>query len=263
MHTLGVVSYRNALPLWKPLEKLSAEIQIVRGVPSSLQARLDAGEVDAALLPIADFFRHGGHLISDAGICAHGPVRSVLLFSHSNREPQAWKRVALDTSSHTSVALTQVLLHDRWEAAPELQDHAPDFNAMRARFDAWLLIGDAALEARTKYLHDSSIRIYDLAQEWKALTGLPFVFAAWIARSGLALCEREELGDLLSLARDRGLSQITTLARESATAELSAEVIGSYLREAIGFTITERHRTAMDEFRARCARHGLAPIAPN
>lgn len=257
MHTLGVVSYRNALPLWKPLEVMSAGIRIVRDVPARLQHKLDAREVDAALLPIADFFRHGGHIISDAGICADGPVRSVLLFSHSGRAPRDWKSLALDTSSHTSVALSQVLLRDHWNSAPAMQDHAPDFSAMQRRFDAWLLIGDLALEARQKFRCDSSISIYDLAEEWRALTGLPFVFAAWVARADLPICEREELGDLLSRARDRGLEQIPRLARESATPTLGADVIEDYLRRAIGFSITSRHQAAMDEFRARCERHGL------
>jgi chorismate dehydratase len=260
MHTLGVVSYRNSLPLWKPLKSLGANVSLQLDVPARLQAMLDARTADAALLPIADFLRHGGHRISDAGICADGPVRSVLVFAHAEREPQQWKNLALDTSSHTSVALTQVLLHDHWNSSPALQDHAPDFEAMR-QFDAWLLIGDNALAARCKYLHDPSIKIYDLAEEWRTLTSLPFVFAAWIARADLDACAREELGDLLSLARNRGLTQVPALARESLSPdfpELTAEVIESYLTDAIGFRITERHRAAIDEFRARCERHGLA-----
>ena len=256
MHTLGVVSYRNALPLWKPLQELSAGIRIVREVPARLQHKLDNREVQAALLPAVDFFRHGGHLISDAGIGADGEVRSVLIFSR--KPPRDWHAIGLDTSSHTSVALTQVLLRDHWNIAPEMHDHAPNFQAMSARFDAWLLIGDPALEARGKYLHDSEIQIFDLAAEWRALTGLPFVFAAWIAHSDLPICEREELGDLLSTARNYGLRQIPLLARESATPQLSAEIIESYLSHAIQFTLTPRHRAAMDEFRARCLRHGLA-----
>ncbi len=259
MHTLGVVSYRNSLPLWKPLEAQSERVRIARDVPSRLQAGLDSREFDAALLPVADFFRHGGHLTSDACIGADGPVRSVLIFA--SREPRDWKNLALDTSSHTSAALTQVLLRDHWKIAPELQDHAPDFSAMRSRFDAWLLIGDLALEARCKYLHDPAVQIYDLAEEWRALTGLPFVFAAWIARSDLPPRERDELSRLLSSARDRGLQQIPALARESATPELSARLIESYLSQAIQFKITPRHRAAMDEFHARLSAHGLVQAA--
>ncbi len=255
MHTLGVVSYRNSLPLWKPLQTMSERIKIALDVPSRLQAGLDSQQFDAALLPTVDFFRHGGHLTSDACIGADGPVRSVLIFA--NREPRDWKSLALDTSSHTSVALTQVLLRDHWKSAPTLQEHAPDFQAMQSRFDAWLLIGDEALSARGKYLHDPSVRIYDLAEEWRSLTGLPFVFAAWIARQDLPARARAELSGLLSQSRDCGLEQIPTLARESATPELSAEVIEHYLSHAIQFTITPRHRAAMEEFRARLSARGL------
>jgi hypothetical protein len=89
MHTLGVVSYFNALPLWKPLAEISASIRIVPDVPANLGTKLQSGEVDAALLPIVDWFRLGGHLISDAGIAADGPVRSVLVFAR--RPPREWR----------------------------------------------------------------------------------------------------------------------------------------------------------------------------
>ena len=244
---LGVVSYLNALPLWKPLEQLT-RVEIVREVPSRLQQLLQSREVEAALLPVVDWIRHGGHAISDAGICADGPVRSVLIFSH--KEPREWRTLGADTSSHTSVALSQVLARDLWHTAPVIVAHAPDFTVMRARFDAWLLIGDAALEARAHCPPD--VRIFDLAQCWRDLTGLPFVFATWVAREDLSVCEREDLGDLLSLARDKGELQISLLARE-ASSPLPSEEIESYLREAIGYRVTARHRMAMEEFRARCA----------
>jgi chorismate dehydratase len=244
---IGAVSYLNALPLWKPLEQLS-QAQIAREVPSRLQQLLQNCEVEAALLPVIDWIRHGGHAISDAGICADGEVRSVLVFSE--KEPREWRTLGADTSSHTSVALTQVLARDLWQCAPEIIAHPPDFDAMRARFDAWLLIGDAALEARASCPPD--VRIFDLAQQWRELTGLPFVFATWVAREDLSECEREELGDLLSLARDKGEKQIPLLARE-ASSPLPKEEIESYLCEAIGYRITPRHREAMEEFRLRCA----------
>jgi chorismate dehydratase len=128
---------------------------------------------------------------------------------------------------------------------------------MQAHLDAWLLIGDPALRARHKYLHDPDIQIFDLADEWRALTGLPFVFAAWIARHHMELCEREELGDLLSLARDRGLRQIPQLAREAEAGDLAPEEIEDYLQNAIHYTLSDRHRAAVELFRAKCKAHGL------
>ena len=123
MIRLGVVSYLNSLPLWKPLQARD-DVQIVRAFPSQLQSLLDASEVDAALLPIVDHFRHGGHLVSDACIGADGAVRSVLLLSQKPLREIA--SVAIDTSSHSSVALTRVLLQDAIGIAPPFFDFKPD-----------------------------------------------------------------------------------------------------------------------------------------
>jgi chorismate dehydratase len=252
MFRLGVVSYLNALPLWKPLENRD-DMKIVRAVPSRLQNLLDRREIDVALLPIVDYFRHGGTLISDACIGAEGPVRSVLLFSKVS--PRDIQSVAVDTSSHTSVALLKVLLADRFGIAPPFFDAAPDLTAMLRNHNAALLIGDAALEAAQNAAED--IFISDLAEVWRDLTGLPFVFAAWIARSDLATCDAQELGDLLSLARDQGTKQIPLLARGQTDSPLPAALIEEYLSHAIQFVLTERHRAAIEEFRRRCAHHHL------
>ena len=253
MIRLGVVSYLNALPLWKPLAQRD-DIEIVRDVPSRLQSLLDADEVDAALLPIVDYFRHGGHLVSDACIGADGAVRSVLLLSQKPLREIA--SVAIDISSHSSVALTRVSLQDAVGIAPSFFDYAPDLAAMWREHDAALLIGDAALEAVNNGLPENVV-VWDLGAAWHDLTGLPFVFAAWIARENLSQNQRDELSVLLSQTRDEGETCIAEYAREAAHPTLPVALIESYLRHAIGYYITPRHRAGIDEFRARCAKFDL------
>lgn len=250
MLTLGSVPYLNALPLYRTLET-SGAAQIIRVVPAQLGVHLHNGECVAALLPIVDHFRDSqSKIISDACIGSEGAVRSVLLFSKV--APREIRSVAADTSSHTSVALLRVLLADAFDACPPFVGHAPDLEAMLAAHDAALLIGDKALEAAQRV--PPGVTIYDLGAEWKKLTGLPFVFAAWIAREAVP----ENLGVILSAARDDGEANLPQIVRENPipTRLLPAQ-IEDYLRHAVTFHLDAAHRAGLEEFRARCAKHGL------
>ncbi len=250
MLTLGSVPYLNALPLYRTLES-SGAAQIIRIVPAKLGAHLRSGECIAALLPIVDHFRDPqSFLVSDACIGSDGAVRSVLLFSKV--APRAIRSIAADTSSHTSVALLRVLLADVFDANPPFVDHAPEFEAMLAAHDAALLIGDKALEAAQNV--PPNVTIYDLGAEWKKLTGLPFVFAAWIAREIVP----ENLGAILSAARDEGEANLPQIVAENPIpTRLSPSQIEDYLRHAVTFHLDAAHRAGLAEFRARCGKHEL------
>src|SRR5947209_12275715 len=116
---IGAVTYLNTKPLIHDLDELAPGAELVLDVPSRLAEQLDRGELDVALIPIIEYFRHGGYrVVPDIAIASQGPVLSVTLFSR-----QPWpqiRRVALDEGSRTSAALTQVLLRNRYGARPEL-----------------------------------------------------------------------------------------------------------------------------------------------
>lgn len=248
MLTLGSVPYLNALPLYRTLET-GGQAKIIRVVPAQLGKHLQNGECAAALLPIVDHFRDpNSFLISDACIGSDGAVRSVLLFS---KKPfREIKSVAADTSSHTSVALLRVLLADAFNVRPPFVDHTPNLENMLQKHDAALIIGDNALEAMQ---NPPDVEILDLGAEWKELTGLPFVFAAWIARK-----ENENLGEILSCARDEGKTNLKQIVAENPIAtRLSQDKIEDYLRHAVTFHLNENHRAGLEEFRARCQKHEL------
>jgi chorismate dehydratase len=253
MATLGVVPYLNALPLYRPLE--TSGTSILRVVPAQLCTRLDNGECDAAIMPVFDYFRGVGEsIISDACIGCDGPVRSVLMF---HRGPvEQLKRVAVDSSSHSSVALLRVLLVDAYGVQPEFITHPPDLPAMLKQADAALLIGDKALEAALEY--SDELNVFDLGEEWKKLTGLPFVFAAWISRRGLPQNEAAELGRVLSLARDKGLQNLPQIVYDNPIeTRLSPAQVEDYLRHAVSFYLTDDHRSAIEEFERRCQQYNL------
>lgn len=263
MFTLGVVSYLNALPLYRTLET-SGAVQVRPKVPSQLAAMLQAQECDAAIMPVVDFLRgFGSQMISDACIGTKnegdGAVESVLLF---HRVPlEKITSVAVDTGSHSSVALTRILLADAHGVLPPFHEHTPNLAQMLQRHEAALIIGDAALEAKNAvqasldYPHH---HILDLGVAWKQLTGLPFVFAAWIARRDLGENDARALSGVLQAARDEGILAIPKIVAENAIpTTLPAKQIEIYLRDSIEFHLSDLHRKGLEEFRARCEKHNL------
>lgn len=255
--TLGAVSYLNALPLYHALEA-RGEVVVRRAVPSKLAAMLESGQCDAAIMPVVDFLRgFGSQIISDACVgtklTGSGAVQSVLLFHTGPLEKV--EKVAVDSSSHSSVALTRVLLADAYGVQPPFTEHAPSLPAMLAQHDAALIIGDAALEAARDY---PAIPTLDLGAAWKAHTGLPFVFAAWIARRDLSESTSRELGQTLSAARDEGFGNLQKVVAENPIATTLAPThIEKYLRDAVEFHFTPKHHAGLEEFRKRCEKHRL------
>ena len=136
--------------------------------------KIDVGLVPIAILP----FLKEHHIVSDFGIACDGEVASVCLFSDVPL-PEI-KTVLLDYQSKTSVELLKILLKEHWKILPELVTGNANYEKSISGTTAGLVIGDRALALRSK-----SKYIYDLGLAWKELTGLPFVFAAWISNKKL------------------------------------------------------------------------------
>ena len=251
MFRLGVVSFLNALPLYATL-RACEDICIIPVLPARLAEGLSAGIYDAALMPVVDHLRGvGDGLLGDAIVGATGRVESVMIFSNVAIEDV--KSIALDTSSHSSVALTNIIARDFYGLNPQMIHHAPDVAAMLGAADAALLIGDPAL---IQMRNVGDLYVYDLAAEWKKFTGLSFIFAAWAARKGLE--KREELTRILNRARDEGKANIPQLvAAESLPPALSPAIVEDYLSNIIEHTRTPSHGAGLDEFRRRLAKLDL------
>ena len=179
---VGAVSYLNTKPLLFGIERsdeLMKEIELIKDYPSQIAKQLIKGEIDIGLVPVAIIPQLKEHyIISDYCIGAEGNVASVCLFS--DVELDKIEKVLLDYQSKTSVALCKVLLKQHWKKQVILEDAQKDFTRQITGTTAGVLIGDRALRQREK-----SKFIYDLAGAWKIMTGLPFVFAAWIANKQL------------------------------------------------------------------------------
>ena len=196
-----------------------------------------------------------GILRNSAGLvdrhrAARGPVRSILLFYRE--DPGAIRRVALDTSSRTSVALARILLRERLGRDPEYVDHPPDLGAMLETADAALLIGDPAL------YDTSGLPRLDLGEEWLRLTGKPFVFAFWAGRPGALEARHVER---LQEALLDGLARIPVIAAAYEGGGRAA-LNESYLRESIAFTFGRDEQAGLAEFYRRAHALGLIPSMP-
>ncbi len=175
---VGIVSYRNTRPLIYGLQHtaLSNDIELIEDIPARLADKLKTGEIDLGLVPVAVIPQLGEyHIIGDYCIGTEGEVASVCLFSEVPLDEIT--RVYLDYQSRSSVALLQWLMRESWGIFPEIiQAEDESYREEIKGTTAGLVIGDRALEQRL-----ISTYIYDLGAEWRAITGLPFVFAAWVS----------------------------------------------------------------------------------
>jgi chorismate dehydratase len=272
---IGAVNYLNSKPLVCGLDALAPGVRVTYDLPSRLAESLADGRLDVALVPSVEFFRRPGYrIVSDACVACRGPVLSVKLFFRV--PPNMVRRVALDEGSRTSSALTQILLAElcgvrpRWETLPI----GEGLGASDA--DAVLLIGDRAIadgcqvsgvrcqnsDTRhptpdTSSADEGFVDIWDLGERWCHWTGLPFVFAMWIAREGVDV---SEVSALLTAARDEGASRVEEIAaREASVLGISGELAVEYLRDTLHFTLGREEWAGLRRFYKLCVAHGLAP----
>jgi chorismate dehydratase len=204
---VGAVSYLNTKPLLYGIERSSVrkDIDLIIDYPASIAAMLLKDEIDMGLVPVAIIpFLKEYHINGNYCIGSNGDVASVCLFSEVPIEKV--DKVLLDYQSRTSVQLARVLLKEYWKISPQLIDAGKDFREHIKGATAGVVIGDRALEQR----HISPYS-YDLAGAWKAFTGLPFVFAAWISNKPIDPAFIVAFDE----ANARGLAQIDQVVAEN------------------------------------------------
>jgi chorismate dehydratase len=238
---VGAVSYLNTKPLIYRLTELSPHIELVLDLPSRLADGLAEGTLDVALVPSIEYFKDPAYkVISDACIACRGPVMSVKLFSRVPADEI--QTLALDEGSRTSVVLTRILLKERFEVEPQMVPLPIGASIAAVDSDAVLVIGDRAMHAPGEPFAE----VWDLGDEWCRWTGLPFVFAMWVARPGFVVTE---LATALASARDIGLANLDAIAAEEAAAlGLSRPQCVSYLRDNLYFYLGEEERRGLDHF---------------
>jgi chorismate dehydratase len=247
---IGAVGYLNTKPLVHGLAELLPEAEIVFDFPSRLADALAEGDLDIALVPVAEAWSHPQwSLVSDACIACRGPVLSVkLLFRVS---PSKVHTLALDEGSRTSAVLSQILLPEIAGVTPRISSLPLGCEPADVPADAVLVIGDRAIRCR----EEDFVEVWDLGDKWCRATELPFVFAAWFARPGV---DTEQAAIALGAARNQGCEQLAEIAREQAGAmQLPLELVEEYLAKNLHFRLGSRERRGLELFREKAVAHHL------
>ena len=237
------VSYLNTTPLvWGMLHGPQRGLfDLDFQIPAACADQLASGAADIGIIPSFELTRQSLEVIPGAGIACHGPVRSILLVSA--RPAGEIRRLAVDSSSRTSVQLARILLEHRFAAEPELIPHTPDLDAMLRIADAALIIGDPALRIEPSRL---PYYVYDLGKEWVEMTGLPFVFAVWAGRKSVIT---PGVVDAFQQSCRFGRERIEEIvAAESGRREIPRDLVREYLTHRIVHELGPRDYEGMDRF---------------
>jgi chorismate dehydratase len=242
---IGCVKYLNARPLiwgWRGPVDFDH--------PAALCRKLARGDLDVALVSSLEYLRSPIYRIVDGvSIAARGQVYSVVMAHRASlREIRS---IELDPASETSVTLLQLLLKEK---KLEAQIGAVE-TACPNELQAKLLIGDQALRFRAE--HGSKFMYWDLAEAWREMTSLPFVFALWLIRPEVD--GAKEIATELRKLRCQNLSKIDELV--ASQAELSADFCRTYYRQHLCFDLGEGEKAGLVEFHRRCVANAI-DVAP-
>lgn len=235
---VGIVNYLNTKPLIYGLERppISEQIELIGAYPSKLADMLLHDEVDIGLIPVAAIPQlPSWHVIGNHCIGAEGEIASVCLFSEVPM-PEI-KKVLLDYQSRSSVALLKWLMKEYWGIHPEIVQAADEnYRDEITGTTAGLVIGDRALQQRK-----ISTYIYDLGSEWRAITGLPFVFAAWISKHPLPA----EFIRAFDAANEMGIHHIDEIV---ASLNFDLYDLKKYYKVHLSYHLNEAKRKGMELF---------------
>lgn len=248
---VGCVKYLNARPL---IRGWPGNVEFDH--PSALCKRLAKGQLDVALVSSFEFLRNPIYrIVGDVSISSDGPVYSVVL-----AHPGAFsdiQEIELDPASETAVNLLRCLLAELG-LTPRLISGTPE-NAGLPR--ARLIIGDQAIRFRQDHAH--AFQFWDLGEQWKKLTGLPFVYALWLIRPEVS--NAESIAQCLRVLRDGNLADLSSVVADAVAEigdskqEITEEFLDRYYNGYLRFGFGAREKQGLQAFAALCAKHGVLP----
>jgi chorismate dehydratase len=278
MLRIGCVKYLNALPL---IRGWPGEVDFNH--PSALCQRLANGELDVALVSSFEFLRNPLYrIVDDVSISSDGPVYSVIV-AHCG-ELSDIQEIELDPASQTSINLLRCLLAElgmnpQLRNAPKasaagvgspLQDGFAVAN-LSTPHGARLIIGDQAIVFRQR--HAGEFQFWDLGEQWKKISGLPFVYALWLIRPEVV--DAKSLAQHLRTLRDENLTNLDALIGEAVagvgmsavalakanypvrSVELDRKFLTGYYRKNLRFSFGEAEKQGLEHFAHLCVRHGV------
>ncbi len=245
------MNYLNTKPLIYGLNQspVMNDLELIGDYPANVARLLLEGKIDMGLVPVAVIPQlKEYHINTDYCIGCDGPVASVCLFSEVPVEQI--DTVLLDYQSRTSVALAKVLLREHWKVTPKLVDTRTDYRADIKGTTGGVVIGDRALEQRNK-----SKYVYDLGEAWKEMTGLPFVFAAWVSNKPLP-------ADFVESFNQANAAGVNCIPSVVATTPYPVFDLHAYYTRYIDYNLDAAKRQALQLFLSKLAQLETAPATP-
>ncbi|GAA3900712.1 menaquinone biosynthesis protein [Streptomyces gulbargensis] len=255
---VGHIQFLNCLPLYWGLARTGTllDLELTKDTPEKLSERLVAGDLDIGPITLVEYLRNAGDLVAlpDIAVGCDGPVMSCVIVSQRPLAELDGARVALGSTSRTSVRLAQLLLAERYGVRPDYYTCPPDLGLMMQEAEAAVLIGDAALRASLHEAPRLGLQVHDLGLMWKEWTGLPFVFAVWAARKDYLAREPEtvhEVHQAFLASRDLSLEEVTKVAEQAARWEaFDAGLLERYFR-TLDFRFGAEQLAGVREFARR------------
>ncbi|MCF8406820.1 MAG: menaquinone biosynthesis protein [Chitinophagaceae bacterium] len=236
---IGAVSYLNTRPLLLGMEQspFKERIDLMKSYPAQIAQALLDDTIDIGLVPVAIMpLLKNPQVISKYVIGTEGEVASVALFSQVPMDQI--EKVYLDYQSRTSVALAKILFKQHWKKEVEFLIATEGYINEISGTTAGIIIGDRALASLNRFEH-----IYDLGLAWKAHTGLPFVFAAWVANKPIP----SEFMEAFDLANGYGLKHLDEVIALIPASEQVYD-LHKYYTENINYELTSEKRAGLNKF---------------
>ena len=246
----GCHDFLNAQPLLQNLKKRTSALNftIQTGTPGELADRLQAGELDLAMIPSYEYLKQvkSYRLLSGVCIASRGEVESVFLVTQ-NADLKQIKTVAVDCRSRTSVAVLKILFGDRFASDWSLRPADPDLESMLLENSAALIIGDPALELD----RSSPYTRYDLSQEWFRRTGKSFVHAVVAIREGVVI--PKEISNSIQSAAQKDAGLLEIICRQYAELDETKFVqCQNYLTDKISYHLGADEIEGLTQFQKMC-----------
>jgi chorismate dehydratase len=259
---VGHIQFLNCLPIYWGLVRSGAllDVELTKDTPDRLNDMLVEGALDIGPISLVEYLRHADDLVllPDVAVGSDGPVLSVNLVSQVPLDQLDGRRVALGSTSRTSVLLARMWLAEVHGVHPEYFVCPPDLTSMLLEADAAVLIGDAALRA-TYDAPRRGLDVHDLGAVWKQWTGLPMVFAVWAARRDYAEQNPglvKDVHDAFVRSRDDALAHVEDVAAAAARWEVfDGPTLATYFR-TLDFSLGTRQVDGLIEFARRAALYG-------
>jgi chorismate dehydratase len=255
---VGHIQFLNCIPIYWGLVRSGAllDLDLVKDTPERLSEQLVAGDLDIGPISLVEYLKHADELVvlPDVAVGSDGPVMSCNLVSQLPFADLGGERVALGSTSRTTVQLAQLVLRERYGVQPSYYSCPPDLGEMMREAAAGVLIGDAALRASLHEAPRLGLRVLDLGEAWRDWSGLPMVFAVWAVRRDFlarqpALTHEVHAAFLRSL--ELAMAEVDKVAAQAARWEdFDAATLERYFT-TLDFSLGPRQLDGVREFARR------------